>query len=67
MTRLRAIIVGLTACLAAAAVSAQPPGPPPPPAPLDAAGRTAVVKATADALRQRYVFPDVGKRAAEAI
>jgi peptidase S41-like protein len=67
MTRLRAIIVGLTACLAAAAVSAQPPGPPPPPAPLDAAARTAVVKAAADALRQRYVYPDVGRRAAEAI
>ena len=47
--------------------SAQPPGPPPPPAPLDAAGRTAVVKAAAEALRQRYVYPDVGKRAAEAI
>jgi len=67
MTRLRAIIVGLTACLATAAVSAQPPGPPPPPAPLDAAGRTAVVKAAADALRQRYVYPDVGNRAADAI
>jgi len=67
MTRLRALIAGLAACLAAAAVSAQPPGPPPPPAPLDAAGRTAVVKAAADALRQRYVYPDVGRRAAEAI
>jgi hypothetical protein len=50
-----------------AAVSAQPPGPPPPPAPLDATSRTAVVNAAADALRQRYVYPDVGKRAAEAI
>jgi len=67
MTRLRAIIAGLTACLAAGAVTAQPPGPPPPPAPLDAAGRTAVVKAAADALRQRYVYPDVGRRAAESI
>jgi len=67
MTRLRAIIVGLAASLAAAAVTAQPPGPPPPPAPLDAAGRTAVVKAAADALRQRYVYPDVGRRAAESI
>jgi hypothetical protein len=35
--------------------------------PLDAAARTAVVKAAADALRQRYVYPDVGRRAAEAI
>src|SRR5690349_4316254 len=67
MTRLRSIIVGLTAFLAAATVAAQPPGPPPPPAPLDAAARTAVVNAAADALRQRYVYPDVGKRAAEAI
>jgi hypothetical protein len=61
------IIVGLGFFLAAAAVRAQPPGPPPPPAPLDAAARTAVVSAAADALRQRYVYPDVGRRAAEAI
>ena len=67
MTRLQGIIVGLAVFLAAAAVRAQPPGPPPPPAPLDAAGRTAVVNAAADALRQRYIYPDVGKRAAEAI
>ncbi len=63
----RMIIVGLGFFLAAAAVRAQPPGPPPPPAPLDAAARTAVVSAAADALRQRYVYPDVGRRAAEAI
>jgi hypothetical protein len=67
MTRLRALIVGLAVCLAAAAVFAQSPSPPSPPAPLDAAARTAVVKAAADALRQRYVHPDVGRRAAEAI
>ena len=42
-------------------------GSPPPPAPLDATSRTAVVNAAADALTQRYVYPDVGKRAAEAI
>jgi hypothetical protein len=60
-------IAGLAALFATAAVLAQPPGPPPPPAPLDAAGRTAVVNAAADALRQRYVYPDVGRRAAEAI
>ena len=60
MTRLRTLIVSLAASLATAAVSAQPPGPPPPPAPLDAASRTAVVNAAADALRQRYVYPDVG-------
>src|SRR5690349_2068673 len=67
MTRLRTILVGLTACLATSTIGAQPPGPPPPPAPLDAAGRSAVVAATAGALRERYVYPDVGKRAAEAI
>lgn len=67
MTRFLGIIVGLAVVLVAVAVRAQPPGPPPPPAPLDAAGRTAVVNAAADALRQRYVYPDVGKRAAEAI
>ena len=68
MARLAAIIVGLAvSLLAALAVQAQPPGPPLPPAPLDAASRTAVVNAAADALRQRYVYPDVGRRAAEAI
>ena len=67
MTRFHGIVAGFAALLATATTFAQPPGPPPPPGPLDAAGRTAVVKAAADALRQRYVYPDVGKRAAEAI
>ncbi len=68
MTYLRRVIVGLAATLlATVAGRAQPPGPPPPPAPLDAAGRTAVVNAAAEALRQRYVYPDVGRRAAESI
>ena len=58
----RALIVGVAVCLAATVVFTQPL-----PAPLDAAGRAAVVKAAADALRERYVYPDVGKRAAEAI
>jgi hypothetical protein len=66
MTPFLRIIAGLST-LVAANLLAQPPGAPPPPAPLDAAGRTAVVKAAADALRQRYVYPDVGRRAAEAI
>jgi hypothetical protein len=66
MTRFHGI-AGLAALFASASVLAQPPGPPPPSAPLDAAGRTAVVNAAADALRQRYVYPDVGRRAAEAI
>jgi hypothetical protein len=67
MMRLRGFIVGFAALLAAPSVLAQPPGLPPPPAPLDAAGRAAVVNAAADALRQRYVHPDVGRRAAEAL
>ena len=67
MTRLRGFIVGFLALLAAPSLLAQLPGPPPPPGPLDAAGRTAVVNAAANALRERYVYPDVGRRAAEAI
>jgi hypothetical protein len=68
MTRLRQLFVGSAALLlAAAAARAQPPGPPPPPAPLDAAGRATVVNAAADALKQRYIYPDVGARAAEAL
>jgi hypothetical protein len=67
MTRFQGIIAACAALLATATSFAQSPGPPPPPGPLDAAGRTAVVKAAADALRQRYVYPDVGKRAADAI
>jgi hypothetical protein len=34
---------------------------------LDAAARAAAVKGAADALRQRYVYPDVGERAALAL
>jgi hypothetical protein len=66
MTRFQRI-AGLSALFASAPALAQPPGQPPPPAPLDAAGRIAVVEAAADALRQRYVYPDVGRRAGEAI
>ena len=66
MRQLR-IIAGIAASIfAASLVQAQPPVPAPP-APLDAAGRTAVVNAAANALRERYVYPDVGRRAAEAI
>ena len=38
-----------------------------PPGPLDAAARATAVKGAADALRQRYVLPDVGERAAQAL
>jgi hypothetical protein len=38
-----------------------------PPAQLDDDARRTVVHAAAEALRQGYIFPDIGKRAAEAI
>lgn len=50
--------------------AAAPPGPPPPgPAPtsLDAAARKEVASALSNALRQRYVFPDIGEKAAARI
>ncbi|CAN5130381.1 hypothetical protein BH11PSE2_BH11PSE2_11420 [soil metagenome] len=49
--------------LGVAAVQAQPPAP----APLDAAARKAAVTQAATALRNDYIFPDVGVRAAEKI
>jgi hypothetical protein len=67
MLRLQRTLIGLAAILLAAAAHAQPPQPGPPPGPLDAASRAAVVKGAADALRQRYVYPDVGERAAQAL
>src|SRR5215831_14463446 len=67
MPRLGCTLVGLSALFLVAAALAQPPQPPAPPGPLDAAGRAAAVKGAADALRQRYVFPDVGERAAQAL
>jgi hypothetical protein len=42
-------------------------GPPQAPASLDAAARKEVVTALSDALRQRYVFPDIGDKAASRI
>ena len=38
-----------------------------PPTSLDAAARTSIVNAAADALTRRYVYPDVARRAAAAI
>jgi len=67
MPRIARALVGSSALLLFAAARAQPPQPPPPPGPIDAAGRTAVVKAAADALRQRYILPDVGERTAQAL
>ena len=58
----RAVLPVLASALAAALTHAQP-GPPE----LDDAARRAVVASAAEALRSRYVFPDVGERAATAI
>jgi hypothetical protein len=63
-------MAGLAVVLFAAPAMAQaptPPGPPPPPAPLDAAARTLVVKAAAEMLKNRYAYPEVGARAADAL
>jgi hypothetical protein len=49
--------------LGAASAQAQPQ----PPAPFDAAARKAAVEKVATALRDRYVYPDVGAKAAETI
>jgi hypothetical protein len=43
---------------------AQPPGPPPP---FDAAARSSAVASAAAAFRTRYVFPEIGERAASTI
>ena len=67
MSRIARTLVGLSALLLLAEAHAQPPQPPSPPGPLDAAARATAVKGAADALRQRYVYPDVGERAAQAL
>lgn len=61
-SRARFFAMVLSALLATAAWSAAPP-----PATLDAAARTSIVNAAADALTSRYVYPDVARRAATAI
>jgi hypothetical protein len=58
----RALSAALCALLVFAAAHAQPP-----PATLDKAARTAVVEAAAKALKDGYVFPDVGRKAGQAI
>jgi hypothetical protein len=58
------VAAALIALLAASAASAQVPSPP---APLDAATRQAVVTGLAAALRNLYVFPEVGDRAAAKV
>lgn len=60
-----AVAIPIAAQPAPPAVQAGPPGPPP--TALDAAQRREVVTALAAALRQKYVFPDVGEKAASRI
>ena len=71
-TRIRSLYNGSVVVgtrLTDGAVVAQPASQPPGPAPtsLDAAHRQAVVTQLATALRDRYVFPDVGEQAAARI
>jgi Peptidase family S41/N-terminal domain of Peptidase_S41 in eukaryotic IRBP len=61
-----AFMLALTSSLTGAIASAQQ-GPQQIPAALDNASRRAVVEAAAKVLRERYVFPDVGDKAARAI
>jgi hypothetical protein len=61
-----AFMLALTSSFTGAIVQAQQP-PQQIPAALDDANRRAVVAAAARILRERYVFPDVGDRAARAI
>lgn len=58
-----AVALPLLGCLPPAALAQTPPAP----SPLDDAARRAVVTSAAAALRSRYVFPEVGERAAAAI
>ena len=67
MPRIARKLVGFSTPLLLAVAHAQGPQLPAPPGPLDAAARAAAVKGAADALRQRYVYPDVGERAALAL
>lgn len=57
------LAMALCVLLGVAVAHAQPPAP----AALDSAARAAIVHAAAKALRDDYVFPDVGLRAAKAI
>jgi hypothetical protein len=61
--------LAFAAVAAAATALAQPAPAPPGPAQqtLDAAARQDIVSKLADGLRQRYVFPDVGAKLADAI
>ena len=59
-------MLALTSSITGAIAHAQQ-GPPQVPAVLDDASRRAVVESAAKMLRERYIFPDVGDKAARAI
>lgn len=63
--RIHTLGMALCMLLGLAIAHAQAPGPAP--AALDSAARAAIVHAAAQALKDGYVFPDVGARAAQAI
>src|SRR5687767_5709668 len=60
-SHIRAVVLALTISSIAALHAQQTP------APLDDTSRRAVVESAAKMLRERYVFPDVGNHAAQAI
>ena len=60
-SHIRAVVLALTISSIAALHARQTP------APLDDTSRRAVVESAAKMLRERYVFPDVGNHAAQAI
>jgi len=65
---LKRLLLALSTALAVTPVAAPPAAAQPAPAaPLDAAARQAVVAQLGAALRERYVFPDIGAQAAAKI
>jgi len=65
---LKRLLLAISTAAVAAPIAAPPAvAQPAPPAALDAAARQAVVAALGTALRDRYVFPDIGARAANRI
>ena len=60
-------VVGTRIADQVAGAPAAPPGPGQAPTTVDAAARKEVASALGDALRQRYVFPEIGEKAAKRI
>ncbi|HEX7947130.1 MAG TPA: hypothetical protein VF495_20875, partial [Phenylobacterium sp.] len=61
--RLMLLLATLAALFLSTAAAAQPP----PAGPIDAAERRQAVEQAAKSLREQYIYPDVGERAAAAI